>query len=88
MQSNLFSAYGGSFDAKHLARPTQNEFWTVTKHPGFRRNHASPLKAGWLGNLLLRLVGLLAQEAQQFGVYFFRVSPRDAMRTVLHHHLA
>ena len=39
---------------------------------------------GRLGNILLQDAGRLAQEAQQFGVYFFRVGPRDAVRTVLH----
>ena len=43
---------------------------------------------GRLGNIVLQDAGRLAQEAQQFGVYFFRVSPQDAMRTVLHHHVA
>jgi hypothetical protein len=41
-------------------------------------------QVGCLGRLTLRLAGLPTQEAQQFGVYFFRVRPRDAMRTVLH----
>src|SRR5580700_153242 len=43
---------------------------------------------GGLGNILLPDDARLAQEAQQFRVYFLRVCPRDAMRTVLHHHLA
>src|SRR6266853_2560501 len=43
---------------------------------------------GRLGNILLQDAGSLAKEAEQFGIYFFRVSPRDAMRTVLHHQLA
>src|SRR5580658_204189 len=41
-------------------------------------------RAGYLGDLLLRLVGFLAQKAQQFGVYFLRVRPRDAVGAVLH----
>src|SRR6202040_256862 len=32
----------------------------------------------------LRLAGLPPQEAQQFGVDFFRVCPRDAVWTVFH----
>ena len=44
------------------------------------------LWAGCLGNLLSRLVGRLAKEAHQCGVYFFRVRPRDAVWTVLHDH--
>jgi hypothetical protein len=47
------------------------------------------LAPGCLGNRLLpRRAGSLAQEAQQFGVYFLRVGPRDAVRTVLHHQFA
>lgn len=37
-----------------------------------------------LGSLRVRLAGLFGQEVQQFGVYFFRVRPRDAVWTVLH----
>src|SRR5258708_35394520 len=79
MQRNLFSDYGGSFDAKHLAWPKQMNVGHLPSIQGLRRNHASPLKAGCLGNLFLRLVGLLAKEAHQCGVYFFRVCPRDAV---------
>src|SRR6266481_930841 len=46
------------------------------------------LRAKCLGNLLSRLVGHLAKEAQQCGVYFFRVCPRDAVWAVLHDELA
>ena len=88
MQRNLFSDYGGSFDAKHLARPTQMNFGHLPTIQGLRRNHGSLLKAGCLGNLFLRLVGLLSKEAHQCGVYFFRVCPRDAVWTVLHDQLA
>src|ERR1700722_18221221 len=46
-------------------------------------NHGCP--TGWcLGRLRVRLAGLLAQEVQKFGVYFFRVRPRDAVWAVLH----
>ena len=46
------------------------------------------LMAKCLDNLLSRLVGHLAKEAQQCGVYFFRVCPRDAVWAVLHDELA
>src|SRR5713226_9420539 len=62
MQRNLFSDYGGSFDAKHLARPTQMNFGHLPTIQGLRRNHGSLLKAGCLGNLFLRLVGLLSKK--------------------------
>ena len=45
-------------------------------------------RAKCLGNLLSRLVGRLAKEAHQCGVYFFRVCPRDAVWAVLHDELA
>src|SRR5882762_1006766 len=48
MQRNLFSDYGGSFDAKHLARPTQMNFGHLPTIQGLRRNHGSLLKAGCL----------------------------------------
>src|SRR6266404_6633499 len=46
------------------------------------------LRAKCLGNLLSRLVGHLAKEAHQCGVYFFRGCPRDAVWAVLHDELA
>src|SRR5713101_1130312 len=49
-----------------------------------RKSKAVRLWAGRLGNLPPRLAGLLTQEVQQFGVYFFRVRPGNAVWTVLH----
>src|SRR6266446_6830879 len=43
---------------------------------------------GWLGNFLLPIADLLAQEAQQSGVHFFRVRPNDGVRSILHDQLA
>src|ERR1700733_11028049 len=39
-------------------------------------------RVGYLGSLRLRIAGLPAQEAQQFGVDIFRVCPRDAVWAV------
>src|ERR1700691_6795641 len=41
-----------------------------------------------LGSSLLQIAGFLAEEAEQFGVYFFRVRPCDAVRTILHYDLS
>src|SRR5882672_10486252 len=43
---------------------------------------------GYLGNFLLPVADLLAQEAQQSGVHFFRVGPGDGVRSIFHHQLA
>src|SRR5580704_7312457 len=47
-----------------------------------------PINWDGLGNFLLQIAGLLAQEAQQSAVHFFRVRPCNAVRTILDDQLA
>src|ERR1035437_8197586 len=61
--------------------PMNSNACQASKAPG---KITAALRAGCLGCLFLRRAGLLAQEAQQFSVDFFRVCPRDAVWTVFH----
>jgi hypothetical protein len=75
----------GSFPVHAKIRSgSSNEFETLVRHPKLPRKITAVLRADCLGSLRLRLAGLPAQEAEQFGVDFFRVCPRDAVWAVLH----
>ena len=75
----------GSFPVHAKIRAaSSNEFVHFPGIQSFPGKITAGLQAGCLGSLLLRLTDLLAQEAQQFGVDFFRVCPRDAVWTILH----
>src|ERR1700722_1174001 len=56
----------------------------LARHPKLPGKITAAPRVGYLGSLHLRIAGLPAQEAQQFGVDIFRVCPRDAVWALFH----